>query len=186
MTSKSKIMKGNLSSLNLDSKIVTTETPNVTFNHIHKRFMVLYNLSDMRKVWKKVGSDFKKENGIKLPKRFKNYPEIWEMLNSWVEAKISEYVLEGGEDIIFYNKADLKERGWDEKLFTLLYPNPDKKVYLGRGRYAYYYNGTKISEIEDTEDFIVYTTEKLERRRKREMLKKMKEFEKESLTVRRG
>lgn len=166
--------------------ITKVETPNITFNHIHKRFMVLYNLADMRKVWKKVGSDFKKENGIKLPKRFKKYPEIWEMLNDWIESKIASFVLNGGQDIIFYNKADLKERGWDEKLFSLLYPNPDKKVYLGRGRYAYYYNGTKISEIEDTEEFIVHTSEKLERKRKREMIKKMKQAELANLAIKRN
>jgi hypothetical protein len=60
------------------------------------------------------------------------------------------------------------ERGWDNKLLELLYPNPDKVMYLGRGRYAYYYNGTKTGELEDTEEFIEYISAKLERKRKRE------------------
>jgi hypothetical protein len=144
----------------------------VTFNHIHKRFMVIYNLSDMRRVWKKVRSEWKKETKTELPKRFKKYPEIWIELNEWIESKIAKFVLEGGEDIVFYNKADLKERGWDEKLIKLLYPNPDKIIYLGRGRHAYYYNGSKLNELEDSEAFIEYIAEKLERQERRKSNKR--------------
>jgi hypothetical protein len=145
------------------------QTPKpVTFNHIHKRFMVIYHLSDMRRVWKKVRSEWKKETKTELPKRFKKYPEVWSQLNIWIEEKIKTFVNEGGQDIVFYNKADLKDRGWDEKLIKLLYPNPDKVIYLGRGRYAYYYNGTNLGEIEDSEDFIEYIAIKLEKKRKRD------------------
>lgn len=140
----------------------------ITFNHIHKRFMVVYNLSDMRKVWTKVRSDFKKVNGEILPKRFGKYPELWIKLNSWIENKIAKFVLDGGIDITFYNKADLKLRGWDDKLINRLYPQPDKVIYLGRGRYAYYYNGAKLYQLEDGDEFLEYISAKLERKRKRE------------------
>jgi len=150
-------------------------TPSFNFNHIHKRFMVIYNLSDMRRVWKKVASDWKKDKGFKLPKRFKKYPEIWAELNIWLEDKIAKFVEEGGQDIVFYNKADLKTRGWDEKLLKILYPTPDKVVYLGRGRHAYYYNGRRLGELEDSEDFIEYIAMKLERKRKRELSKSAKD-----------
>lgn len=148
---------------------------NFTFNRIHKRFMVLFDSSDMRYVWKKVRSLWKKEKKIKLPKRFKKYPEIWQELNIWVEEKVTEYVENGGEDINYLNKADLKERGWDEKILKLLYPKPDKAVYLGRGRYAYYYNANKLSDLEDSEEFIEHTYLKLERKRKREAKKAQKD-----------
>jgi len=148
---------------------------NFTFNRIHKRFMVLYDSADMRYVWKKVRSDFKKATKEKLPKRFKKYPEIWVELNIWVEGRIAEFVKKGGADINYLNKADLKERGWDEKLLKLLYPKPEKVVYLGRGRYAYYYNGQKLGELEDTEEFIEHTYLKLERKRKREAAKANKD-----------
>lgn len=140
----------------------------VTFNHIHKRFMVIYNLSDMRRVWTKVRADFKKDNDIILPKRFGKYPELWANLNDWIETKISKFEIDGGEDILYYNKADLKVRGWDDKIINRLYPQPDKIIYLGRGRYAYYYNGNKLYELEDSDEFLEYITAKLERKRKRE------------------
>jgi hypothetical protein len=144
---------------------------NFTFNRIHKRFMVLYESDDMRKVWKKVRSEWKKYKGEKLPKRFKKYPEIWVELNEWIEDKITQFVTDGGEDVHYLNKADLKLRGWDDKILLLLYPKPDKKLYLGRGRYAYYYNGTNVGELEDNEEFIEHITTKLERKRKRELAK---------------
>ncbi len=144
---------------------------NFTFNRIHKRFMVIYDLDDMRKVWKKVSSEWKKYKGEKLPKRFKKYPEIWAELNYWIEEKISKFVADGGEDVNYLNKADLKERGWDEKILKSLYPNPDKRIYLGRGRWAYYYNAGRLGELEDSEEFIEYVEVKLERKRKREMSK---------------
>ena len=146
-------------------------TENFTFNRIHKRFMVIYDSDDMRKVWKKVRSQWKKETGEKLPKRFRKYPEIWVQLNLWIEEKIAKFVAKGGEDISFLNKADLKERGWDEKILKLIYPNPDKKVYLGRGRNAYYYNAGRLGELEDSEEFIEYISQKIERGRKREASK---------------
>jgi hypothetical protein len=144
------------------------------FNHIHKRFMVLYELSDMRQVWKKVRSEFKKENKIELPKRFQKYPELWEMLNDWMEQKITNFVKSGGEDVAFYNKSDLKLRGWDDKIILRLYPKPDKVMYLGRGRYAYYYSGTRLGELEDGDEFLEHITAKLERQRKRAISKSNK------------
>lgn len=149
-------------------------TSDTTFNRIHKRFMVLYDSGDMRYVWKKVRSDFKKEFKIKLPKRFKKYPELWQELNEWIEQRIQKKVLDGGDDIQYLNKADLIERGWDKKLLDTLYPDPDRKVYLGRGRWAYYYNGTRVGEIEDTEGFIEYIAAKMDRKRKREAAKARK------------
>jgi hypothetical protein len=157
-------------------KITTIQTPSetennpkpVTFNHIHKRFMVLYNLSDMRRVWAKVRSDFKKHFKTELPKRFGKYPELWSQLNLWIETRISSFVLEGGTDITYYNKADLVERGWDNKIIMRLYPTPDKVIYLGRGRHAYYYNGERLYELEDGDEFLEYISTKLERQRKRE------------------
>lgn len=145
------------------------------FNNIHKRFMVLYDISDMRLVWRKVRSHFKKENKIELPKRFVKYPKLWEMLNDWIEKKIKYFVDSGGKDIAYFNKSDLKDRGWDDKIILKLYPKPDKIVYLGRGRYAYYYNGTAIGELEDGDEFLEYITVKLERKRKRELYKINKE-----------
>jgi hypothetical protein len=142
-----------------------------TFNRIHKRFMVLYDADDMRKVWKKVRSEWKKYKGEKLPKRFKKYPEIWIELNHWIEDKISKFVADGGEDVHYLNKSDLKLKGWDDKILLLLYPKPDKNLYLGRGRHAYYYNGTHVGELEDCEEFIEHITLKLERKRKRELAK---------------
>lgn len=149
-------------------------TEDFTFNRIHKRFMVLYDSGDMRYVWKKVRSDFKKAFKVKLPKRFRKYPELWVELNEWIEERILEKVREGGEDIQYLNKADLIARGWDKKLLDNLYPSPDRKVYLGRGRWAYYYNGTVVGQIEDSEEFIEYIAAKLERKRKRELAKKRK------------
>ncbi len=149
-------------------------TEDYTFNRIHKRFMVLYDSADMRYVWKKVRSDWKKEFKSKLPKRFRKYPETWQELNEWIEERISEKVKAGGEDIQYLNKSDLIERGWDNKLLERLYPKPDKVVYLGRGRYAYYYNSSNLYELEDSEDFIEYISAKLERKRKREASKKNK------------
>ena len=149
----------------------TDYSTDFTFNRIHKRFMVLYESVDMRLVWKKVRSEWKKYKGEKLPKRFKKYPEIWQELNEWVESKIAKFVAEGGEDINYLNKADLKLRGWDDKILLILYPKPDRNVYLGRGRHAYYYDGGRINELEDSEDFIEYITAKLERKRKRELSK---------------
>lgn len=150
-------------------------TTDFTFNRIHKRFMVIYDLADMRKVWKKVASEWKKYKGEKLPKRFSKYPEIWIELNHWIEEKIEQFVKEGGVDINFYNKADLKARGWDEKLLKNLYSKPDKVVYLGRGRHAYYYNGTRVGELEDSEEFIEYIAQKLEKKRRRELSKLAKD-----------
>lgn len=147
---------------------------NITFNHIHKRLMVLYNLNDMRNVWKKVRSDWKKDKKTILPKRFKKYPQTWIDLNVWVEEKINNFILNGGIDIQYLNKADLKLQGWDEKIIKILYPNPDKVVYLGRGRYAYYYNGAKVSEFVDSDEFIEYIALKLDRKRKREENKNKK------------
>jgi hypothetical protein len=147
----------------------------VTFNKIHKRFMVLYHLSDMRRVWKKVRSEFKKEFKTELPKRFKKYPEVWEQLNEWVEKRVAEFVAQGGEDVAYLNKADLKEHGWDETIIKALYPKPDKVIYLGRGRYAYFYNGSKVNELEDSEEFIEHVSRKLERKRKREEAKSRKD-----------
>lgn len=144
-----------------------TSDPVIKLNHIHKRFMVVYHLSDMRRVWKKVRSDWMADTGEKLPKRFKKYPEIWARLNTWIEEKIAKYVAEGGEDIAYLNKADIKTRGWDEKIIQLLYPTPDKEVYLGRGRHAYYYNQSRVNELEDSEDFIEYIAAKLERQARR-------------------
>jgi hypothetical protein len=133
--------------------------------------MVLYDSGDMRYVWKKVRSDFKKEFKVKLPKRFRKYPELWQELNEWIEQRIEQKVKDGAEDIPYLNKADLLERGWDTKILNMLYPEPDRKVYLGRGRWAYYYNGLRVGELEDTEDFIAYIAAKLERKRKRELAK---------------
>jgi hypothetical protein len=99
------------------SNIIATK---ITFNHIHKRFMVIYNLNDMRRVWIKVRSDFKKEHGEILPKRFGKNPELWIKLSNWIEIKIANFVLDGGTDVTFYNKTDLKLRGWDDKLITRL------------------------------------------------------------------
>jgi hypothetical protein len=144
------------------------------FNHIHKRFMVIYNLSDMRRVWKKVRSEWKKETKTELPKRFKKYPEIWQDLNIWIERKIDKFVADGGQDVMYYNKSDLKERGWDAKILLRLYPEPDKVVYLGRGRYAYYYDGTRLGELEDGDEFLTHISAKLERQRKREESKNKK------------
>jgi hypothetical protein len=153
-------------------------TQDFTFNRIHKRFMVLYNSTDMRYVWKKVRSDFKKEFKVKLPKRFKKYPELWNTLNNWIELRIADLVDSGGEDIEYLNKADLMLRGWDDKLLELIYPEPDKRVYLGRGRYAYYYDGRRVGELEDTEDFIEYIAAKLEKKRKRDAAKRAREARK--------
>jgi hypothetical protein len=149
-------------------------TQNFTFNRIHKRFMVLYDSADMRYVWKQVRSQYKKEFKTKLPKRFKKYPEDWQRLNHWIEERISQKVKNGGEDVPFLNKADLLARGWDKKLLELLYPKPEREVYLGRGRWAYYYDGNKAAMLEDTEEFIEYTASKLERKRKRESAKNKK------------
>jgi hypothetical protein len=163
--------------LNFDLEYMIMDSTTISpynFNRIHKRFMVLYNLNDMRQVWRKVRSQFKKENKIELPKRFKKYPELWEMLNDWTEQKIKDFVIAGGEDVAFYNKADLKDRGWDDKIILRLYPNPDKVMYLGRGRYAYYYNGTTLGELEDGDEFLEYITAKLERARKRALSKSNK------------
>jgi hypothetical protein len=147
----------------------------VTFNHIHKRFMVLYDSDDMRKVWKKVRSQWKKEFTTILPKRFKKYPEEWLRLNTWIESKIQKLVEDGGRDVVYYNKADLKPRGWGEKLIKKLYPTADKILYLGRGRYAYYYDGERLGEIEDGDEFLEYISSKLERKRKRYLNKLAKD-----------
>jgi long-subunit acyl-CoA synthetase (AMP-forming) len=146
----------------------------ISFNHIHKRLMVLYNISDMRLVWKKVRSEFKKEFKVTLPKRFKKYPKLWEQLNIWIESRINQKVLGGGEDIKYFNKSDLKERGWSEKLIKLLYPNPDKVIYLGRGRYAYYYNGSRLGELEDSDEFIEEVARVLARKRRLQANKESK------------
>jgi hypothetical protein len=159
--------KGKIVTVQTTSETETNSKP-VIFNHIHKRFMVLYNLSDMRRVWAKVRSDFKKQFKLELPKRFGKYPELWLQLNLWIEGRISNVVLEGGTDITYYNKADLVERGWDNKIIMKLYPNPDKVIYLGRGRHAYYYNGERLYELEDGDEFLEYISAKLERQRKRE------------------
>jgi hypothetical protein len=153
----------------LFSSIMTeVQTTSVTFNAIHKKFMVLYHLSDMRRVWKKVRSEFKKEFRVELPKRFKKYPKLWIMLNNWIDERLEKFESSGGKNIQYLNKADLKHHGWDEKIILLLYPKPDKVIYLGRGRYAYYYNGTLVNELEDGDEFIEYIANKLERKRKRE------------------
>lgn len=146
----------------------------ISFNQIHKRLMVLYNLNDMRQVWKKVRSEFKKEFKTVLPKRFKKYPQLWEQLNTWIETRIQTKVEEGGEDIKYYNKSDLKERGWSEKLIKLLYPKPDKVIYLGRGRYAYYYNGSRLGELEDSDEFIEEVARVLARKRRLQANKETK------------
>jgi hypothetical protein len=140
---------------------------NYTFNRIHKRFMVLYESNDMRYVWKKVASEWKKYKGEKLPKRFKKYPDIWIELNNWIEERIEKIVKNGGIDVEYLNKSDLNLRGWDNKILEVLYSIPDKKVYLGRGRYAYYYNASTVSQLEDSDEFIEYVAMKLERKRKR-------------------
>ena len=149
--------------------------PIIKLNHIHKRLMVIYHLSDMRQVWKKVRSDWKKEFKEILPKRFGKYPETWNLLNEWVEVRIKKHVSEGGQDIIFHNKADLKDRGWDDKLIFKLYPKPDKIVYLGRGRHAYFYNGQNIDILEDSEEFIEYISAKMARKQKLIMKKKLRD-----------
>lgn len=137
--------------------------------------MNLYDSSDMRYVWKKVRSDYKKEFKEKLPKRFGKHLEHWNRLNNWIELRIERSVQEGGKDIPYLNKSDLIERGWDNKILERIYPKPDKEVYLGRGRYAYYYNGNTVAELEDSEEFIEYVAAKLERKRSREARKRARE-----------
>jgi hypothetical protein len=148
---------------------------NISYNQIHKRFVLLYKSTDMRRIWKKVRMEFTHEKGIELPKRFKKQPELFAQLTEWIEEKITILVENGGRDLAFLNKADLIQRGWDNKLLQLLYPNPDKILYLGRGRYAYYYDGDKINDLEDGDDFIEYIAGKIERKRKRENAKLAKE-----------
>lgn len=151
--------------------MTSTSPSKIKFNHIHKRFVLLYDGDDMRQIWKRVRREWKKEKKSKLPKRFGKYPEIWEELNIWIEEKIAKLVGSGQEDVTFYNKQDLKDRGWDDKIISILYPRPDRVIYLGRGRYAYYYNGNNVSELEDSEKFIEYISAKLERKEHRKQKK---------------
>lgn len=145
----------------------TSDSIDFSRNQIHKRLVVLYASNDMRYIWKKLSSDWKKQFKTKLPKRFKKHPEIWTKLNEWMDQRIREYVLQGGQDTTYYNKSDILQKGWNAKILTKLYPEPDKKVYLGRGRYAYYYNAQTIHELEDTEEFIEYINAKINRIRKK-------------------
>jgi hypothetical protein len=158
--------------LDIDNAIDYTSS--YKFNRIHKRFMVLYNSNDMRYIWKKVRSEWKKKTKQKLPKRFGKELETWQVLNEWVEERIAQLVEEGGEDIAYLNKADLIERGWDNKIIERLYTEPDRKVYLGRGRYAYYYNGAQVGELEDSDEYIEHISAKLERQRSRQAAKDRK------------
>ncbi|NJS40994.1 hypothetical protein HC766_01215 [Candidatus Gracilibacteria bacterium] len=133
-------------------------------NEIHKKLVVLYgsDFDRMKKIWKQVRSDYKEDVGSRLPLSLRKNPEKYEMFVSWVDNKIKEA---DREDLYYLNKADLMDRSWSEKIIQKLYPKPDYKMYLGRGRYAYYYNGTKIGELEDTEEFIDYITKKLHKKK---------------------
>lgn len=133
------------------------------YNQIHKKLALLYgnDFQDMREIWKQVRRDYRRECGARLPKSLKKNLDEFALLEEWVDTKIVEA---GQEDIYYLNKQDLKERGWNEKIIERLYPNPTYRIYLGRGRWAYYYNGTRASELEDSEEFIEYIDRKAKRK----------------------
>ncbi len=132
------------------------------FNQIHKKLVILYGdeLQDMREIWKQVRRDYRQDCHTRLPKSLKKNPEEFALLEEWVNTKITE----AGQDYIYYlNKQDLKDRGWNDKLVEQLYPKPQYQIYLGRGCWAYYYNGTTVSELEDSEEFIQHIDKKAKR-----------------------
>ncbi len=141
-----------------------TEKDLKSLNAIHKRLVVLYGdqFSKMKHIWSHVRREYYKENGARLPLSLRKNPGKFILLFEWVETKIAE---EGKEEIYFLNKQDMVERGWNDKLIMKLYPKPDYKMYLGRGRFAYYYNGTTVSELEDKEEFIEFITKKLSKKK---------------------
>jgi hypothetical protein len=143
----------------------TNTTPSF-YNQIHKKLVILYgsNFTDMREVWKQVRRDYRKETKVILPKGLKKHPEVYAVFETWVETKISEA---GKSDVYYINKSDLKLRGWNDKIIEQLYPRPNYSMYLGRGRYAYYYDGLATGELEDSEEFIEYIAKKIARSRKR-------------------
>jgi hypothetical protein len=139
------------------------------YNQIHKKLIVIYGgvFTDMRELWKQVRRDFRKETHIILPKSLKKNPDEFALLMEWVETKIEN---EGKNDQYFLNKSDLVDRGWNTRIIEKLYPKPLYVLYLGRGRYVYYYDGNRASELEDSEDFIEYIEKKIERQRRRNQL----------------
>lgn len=134
------------------------------YTSLHKRLVVLYPFSDMSEVWSQAKADWKKEKKEDLPRPLKKNPAMLQHFSDWIEQRI---ILSDCADKIYLNKQDLTARGWNNTLITQLYPNPDIISFLGRGRYAYYYDQHKVNELEDTEPFINHIEAKIERERKK-------------------
>ena len=141
------------------------------YNLIHKKLMLLYGdqFTDMRELWKQVRREYRKETKVVLPRSLRKDMEKYLAFEAWVDARIEA---SAQRDLYYLNKSDLKVRGWSDALLEKLYPQPDHKMYLGRGRYAYYYEGTRAGELEDSEEFIEHIARKLERQRKRQAKQK--------------
>lgn len=144
----------------------------INLNQMHKRFVAFFTGDDMRIIWKKVRKMYKKDRKEELPKRFTKKWEAWENLQKWYENLVLEREKTGWVEKKYYNKQDLKNQGWDEKIIKILYPKPDRIMYLGRGRHAYYYDADLIHQMQDSEEFIEYIALKEERKMRKNARKK--------------
>lgn len=135
------------------------------YNRIHKRLVILYgeDFTDMRELWKQVRRDYRAATKVILPKSLRKDLPKYEAFAAWVETRIEA---SPRRDLYYLNKTDLKARGWSEALLEKLYPRPDYKLYLGRGRFAYYYEGNRTGELEDSEEFIEFVAARLARKRR--------------------
>ena len=136
------------------------------YNLIHKKLMLLYgrDFTDMRELWKQVRRDYRAATKVVLPRSLRKDMEKYLAFEAWIDERIEA---SPQRDLYYLNKSDLKVRGWSDVLLAKLYPKPDYKMYLGRGRYAYYYEGNRAGELEDSEEFIEHIARKLERQRRR-------------------
>ena len=141
-----------------------SKTPSF-YNAIHKKLVVLYGseFKDMRELWKHVRRQYRKDGHKALPKSLRKHPEEFQKFESWVDTQITSA---HKQEQYFINKSDLKTRGWNERIIEQLYPKPDYKLYLGRGRWAYYYDGWAVGEREDSDEFIEYVAKKVARQQR--------------------
>lgn len=127
------------------------------YNMIHKKLVVLYNFKHFSTIWKNARSDFEQKNSLLLDKNI--YKNLMQK-NLFIEWVVSEIELKNLSSTIYFNKQDLKPRGWTPKIIEHFNLKPEKIISLGRGRFAYYYNLDTLMLHEETEEFYLLVSKK--------------------------
>ncbi len=111
----------------------------------------------MKDAWIKARSDFENENLILLPKNLYNEYGKLVQFEDWLDEKLKN---SGQNYLSLVTKGELKQRGWTPKIILHFELKPDRKVFLGRGMYVYYYYVSKLEEIEVEEEFYLLKSKK--------------------------